>query len=353
MTLVSLRPRRVKGTRRAKVISSTPLRWDAHACLPLHPSASLEPLLRYHRAGVHYVSVNVGMDMNPLRQVMRTLAGFRASISRHPDLTLAGSLSDLRASAARGVMSVGFDLEGALPLLELEEMVDLYRALGVRQIHLAYNRNNSAASGCHDLDRGLTSLGERLVSAMNRAGVIMDGAHMSARACISAAEISATPIVISHANPRALVEHERNVTDDQISSVVTRDGVVCVSGVNAFLGEDEPSAERLLDHICYLAERWGAESVGVGLDVGFDEPEIDDTPPPPYDPQYWWPPRAGYGDGIKEIKYVQPELWSQLPDLLSARGMSPHEIDGVLGENMARVLDRVETYALSSAHPNT
>jgi len=104
---------------------SAPLRWDAHACIPLHPQASLDPLLRYHRAGVGYVSVNVGMDMNSLEQVMSSLAGFRASIQRHPQLTLAGDLAEIRAAHARGLLSVGFDLEGALPLLELPEMVYL------------------------------------------------------------------------------------------------------------------------------------------------------------------------------------------------------------------------------------
>ena len=55
------------------VRASRALRWEAHACLPLHPEASLEPLLRFAEAGVHYVSINVGMDLNPLEQVMTTL----------------------------------------------------------------------------------------------------------------------------------------------------------------------------------------------------------------------------------------------------------------------------------------
>ena len=318
------------------------LRWDAHACLPLHPQASLDPLLQYSRAGVGYVSVNVGMDMNPLEQVMRTLAGFRAALQAHPRLTLAGDLAQIRAAAAQGILSVGFDLEGALPLLELPQMVALYRTLGVRQIHLAYNRNNAAASGCHDHDEGLSNLGVALVQAMNRAGVIVDCSHMSARSSVEASECSAHPVVFSHANPLALAQHGRNITDDQIRAVSRSGGVVCLSGVNAFLGEEHPTLETLARHIVYVIELVGVEHVGVGLDVGFHQEGIHDDPPAPFDPDYWWPPSAGYADGISQIRYVQPTSWSALPEALAQHGMSDAEIDAVLGENMARVLAEVE-----------
>ena len=49
------------------------INWEAHACLPLHPQASFAPIERFHAAGVHYVSINIGMDMNPLPQVMAVI----------------------------------------------------------------------------------------------------------------------------------------------------------------------------------------------------------------------------------------------------------------------------------------
>ena len=49
-------------------------------------------------------------------------------------------------------------------------MVALYRDLGVRQMHFAYNRNNLLADGCHDAERGLTPLGLRMVEAVNATG---------------------------------------------------------------------------------------------------------------------------------------------------------------------------------------
>ena len=60
--------------------------WDAHACLPLHPDADLAVLERHRRAGCSFVSVNIGMDMNPLDQIMPVIASFRAQLAARPDL---------------------------------------------------------------------------------------------------------------------------------------------------------------------------------------------------------------------------------------------------------------------------
>src|SRR5450830_745126 len=132
------------------------IRWDAHVCLPLHPQASFSPIDRLHAAGVDYVSINVGMDMNPVSQIMSVIAGYRATLSAHPDrYRLVNSVADIERARAAGQMAVGFDLEGAMPLLDQPDMVALYASLGVRQIHFAYNRNNPVADGCHDVTRGL------------------------------------------------------------------------------------------------------------------------------------------------------------------------------------------------------
>lgn len=128
------------------------IHWEAHACLPLHPDADFSPLDRLREAGVHYVSVNVGMDMNPVAQIVSVLAAFRARIAAHPArFVLARSVADIERAAA----------SGALPLLGQPDIVALYRDLGVRQMHFAYNRNNPVADGCHDVARGLTPLDRR------------------------------------------------------------------------------------------------------------------------------------------------------------------------------------------------
>ena len=107
---------------------------DAHSCLPLHGDTDINQLRLHYDAGVRYLSVNVGMDMNPLTQIMTTIAGYRRQIAEADWLELADTAADIERIAASGKLALSFDLEGALPLLETPDMVALYHRLGVRQI---------------------------------------------------------------------------------------------------------------------------------------------------------------------------------------------------------------------------
>jgi membrane dipeptidase len=318
------------------------INWESHACLPLHPDADFSPIDALRKVGVHYVSINVGMDMNPVPQVMSVLGAFRARIAAQPDkFMLANSVADIEAAKAKGAIAIGFDLEGAIPLMEQPEMVGLYRDLGVRQIHFAYNRNNSVADGCHDVERGLTALGKRMVQAVNDAGLLMDCSHTGRRCSLDIMAASSKPVIFSHSNPLKLVEHGRNVTDEQIKASAATGGVVCISGVSAFLGSANPNATDMARHVAYVADLVGVQHAGIGLDISFRQPELDDNPPGPYDPVYWWPKDAGYNRTIARMEYTPMETWQLLPEALAKVGMSSADAAMVMGGNMVRVARQV------------
>ena len=313
------------------------IHWDAHVCLPQHADASFEPVARLHAAGVHYASLNVGADMNPLTQVMSVIAGYRATIAAQPDrYVLASTTGDVLRAAREGKMALTFDLEGSAPLLEQPHMVELYASLGVRQIHFAYNRNNAIAGGCHDEPRGLTPLGRRMVRAVNEAGVIMDCAHTGRISSLEIMAESSKPVVFSHANPYALVPHGRNVTDEQIRACAATGGVVCISGLSWFLGSASPTAADVARHAAYVAEVAGVEHVGIGTDICFSEAGLDDTPPGGFDPSYWWPASAGYSREHPPT-FVAPAMWRELAGALRDTGMTEAETALVMGGNMLRV----------------
>ena len=335
------------GRRRAppgslRIRGVTTLRWDAHTCLPLNPAADFAPLERFRALGVNYVSVNVGMDMNAVPQVMAVIAAFRAKLAARPDLyVIPESVADVERAAASGRLAVGFDLEGALPLLDDPAMPALYARLGVRQIHFAYNRNNSVADGCHDVERGLTALGRRMVAAVNDAGLLMDCSHTGRRCSLEIMSASRRPVVFSHANPLALAAHGRNVTDEQIRACAATGGVVCISSVSAFLGVAAPAAADVARHAAYVADLVGARHVGIGLDIGWRQAGLEDWPAGSVDPAYWWPRSAGYDFAIARMAYAPVEAWQELPAELRRVGMHGDEVAGVLGGNMARVAAEV------------
>jgi membrane dipeptidase len=322
------------------------IRWDAHMCLPLHPQASFAPIDALRAGGLNYVSINVGMDMNPLTQIMSVIAGYRATIAARPDKYLqVNSVADIERARAGGQIAIGFDLEGAMPLLDQPEMVALYAQLGVRQIHFAYNRNNSVADGCHDVRRGLTALGRRMVAAVNAAGLLMDCSHTGRACSLEIMAASSQPVIFSHANPLALVEHGRNVTDEQIRACAATGGVVCVSGVSKFVGSESPNAQDVARHVAYVANLVGCEHVGIGLDNGFAQPELNDRPPGHFDASYWWPVSAGYHQAISGVRYAPPDTWQQLEGALQGVGLSAAEAAQVMGGNMLRVASQVWTAA--------
>jgi membrane dipeptidase len=313
------------------------INWDAHICLAQHPQADFSPLDQLHSAGVNYVSIAVGADMNAVQQVMSVIAGYRATIAANPArYRLVSSVDEVIQAAADDVLAIGFDLEGAMPLMEQPEMAAVYARLGVRQMHFAYNRNNSVADGCHDTARGLTLLGRRVLEAVNDAGIIVDCAHTGRLCSLEIMAASSKPVVFSHANPFGLLPHGRNVTDEQIQACAATGGVVCISGLSWFIGSDQPTAADVARHVAYVADLVGVAHVGIGLDICISEQDLDDRPPGDFDRTYWWPETAGYRAG-RAPAYTPPNVWKSLPLELRKLGMAPSEIEQVLGRNMLRV----------------
>ncbi len=311
--------------------------WDAHACLPLVPSPDLSALERHRAAGVSFVHVNVGMDYNPLDQIVRVLAGYRAWLADHPEgFLLARTPDDVRQAKRDGRLAVAFDLEGSMMLRDDLDMLRLFGDLGVRQMHLAYNRNNSISGGCHDDDRGLSPLGRRVVERINELGIIMDCSHMGLRSSLDAMEVSTRPVVFSHSNVKALRDHPRNITDEQIDACARTDGVVGICGIGPFLGDNDISTERLLRHVDHVAERVGTRHVGFGLDYVFDQSH--DDLPADEDRDYWYPSSTENYD-LKGMHIKPPEHLPEIAGALLARGYGREEVRGLMGGNFLRVAE--------------
>ena len=326
---------------RARQLHDRAVVWDAHVCLPLHPDADLGVLRRHHAAGATFVSVNVGMDMNPLPQILTVLASFRAQLRAQPELFVAAeTAADVERAKREGKLAVAFDLEGAVPLCGRPEMVQLFYDLGVRQIHLAYNRNNEVAGGCYDEDVPLSPLGREIVRAVHAAGMFMDVSHTGHRSSLEIMAMGLGPVIFSHANPRALKDDKRNATLEQIEACAATGGVVCVNGVGRFLTDPKGGTPAILDAIDWLVERIGPDHVGLGIDYSYPANGLDDEPPG-LDRDHWWPRREGYGTGLGGIRIAAPEQLPEITEGLLARGWPEADVEKILGRNMLELARRV------------
>ncbi len=313
----------------AQQIHNRALVWDTHACFPLNPNSDLTELARYKNCGVNFVSLNIGMDMDTFENVIQVVARFRNYIASHPDrYLLALSVSDILAAKESGKLAIAFDLEGSEPLLGNINLVSFYYDLGVRQMLLAYNKDNRASGGCMEGNIGLTSFGKDVIREMNRVGMVVDVSHMGYRATMEAFEVSSKPVIFSHSNPKSLREHARNISDDQIKACAQTGGVIGINGIGDFLGGT--SSELIVQNIEYVMNLVGPEHVGIGLDYVIDKQEVLD-----YIKNN---PDVFPADKIANfISFVEPEQLPEFTELLYQKGYNEQIISGILGGNFLRV----------------
>ncbi|HEY8342210.1 MAG TPA: dipeptidase [Calditerricola sp.] len=158
-------------------------------------------------------------------------------------------------------------LEGAEALEgELVHLRVLYH-LGLRMVGLTWNEANEAADGCGEArGGGLTRFGRSLVEEINRLSLLLDVAHLSERGFWEAAEHYDGPLVASHANCRAVHDHPRNLTDDQLRAIAESGGVVGLTFVPAFLTGGEATRDDVRRHLEHAVSVAGEDHVAFGSD---------------------------------------------------------------------------------------
>ena len=307
--------------------------WDAHACFPLKPNADLSELKRYKDSGVNFVSLNIGMDMDPFENIIHVLACYRKHIAAHPgDFVLALAVDDILKAKGSGKLAIAFDLEGSEPLSGNLNLISFYYDLGVRQMLLAYNRDNRASGGCMEGKIGLTDFGKKVIREMNHVGMIVDVSHMGYLATMDAFDTSMAPVIFSHSNPTGLRKHARNISDEQIKACAKTGGVIGINGIGDFLGGT--SSEIMVENIEYVTNLVGPEHVGIGLDYVVDKQELAD-----YIEGH---PEVFPSDRFNEyLAFVEPEQFPDFTELLYKKGYSEQTIKGILGGNFLRVAEKV------------
>ncbi len=310
--------------------------WDNHSGFAYAGPNDVDLLDRWRSAGVNYLSINVGYDPVPWSTTVRAIADYTKGIEARSDMVLCSTLSKVLAAWDAGKMALTFDIEGMGSLNGDLSMVELYYRVGVRQMLIAYNLNNDAGGGCHDQDKGLTDFGRAVVREMNRVGMVVDCAHSGIKSGLEAMKLSTKPCIFSHANARALHDHERNITDEQIKAVAATGGVVGVNGFSLFLGDGAPTVESLIAHIDHMVKIVGTDHVGIGLDYDptTGGPVLDEATSAKY-----WPARQ-YPASTKD-EFLPPSIFPQVAERLRSLKYTESGIRAIMSENFMRVASQV------------
>ena len=211
-------------------------------------------------------------------------------------------------------------------------MISLYYDLGVRQMLLAYNKDNRASGGCMEGNIGLTDFGRDVIMEMNRVGMVVDVSHMGYRATMEALRSRPRPSSFPIPTQMDCEQHARNISDEQIKACAKTGGVIGINGIGDFLGGT--SSELIVQNIEYVMDLVGPEHVGLGLDYVVDKQELIEyveTYPDIFPP-----------DKIKDfLSFVEPEQFPEFTELLCQKGHSEDVIRGILGGNFLRVAEQV------------
>lgn len=186
---------------------------------------------------------------------------------------IAYSPADLLRLKRAGKKAVMLGIENGYAIGKDITNVERFRRRGVVYMTLCHNGNNDICGSARDNEEGLgvSAFGEEVIREMNRVGMMVDISHAGERSFYDALEISSLPIVASHSSSRALCDHPRNLTDEQLKALAAKGGVVQVCLYGGFLRkEGQASIEDAIEHLNHLVNVMGIEHVGIGTDFDGD-----------------------------------------------------------------------------------
>ena len=233
-------------------------------------------------------------------------------------ISIARTPNDLWMNKHQGRKSIMLGIENGIALDGKLENLQHFKDRGIVYMTLCHNGDNDICDSARGNNtwNGVSPFGEQVIREMNRLGIMVDMSHAGEKSFYDALDISEQPIVCSHSSSRALCDHPRNLTDDQMRALAAKGGVAQTTIYNGFLRKDgEATILDVMAHLDHAIEVMGIDHVGLGTD--FD------------------------GDGGVRGLASSSELLNFTRQLL-ARRYSEADIQKIWGGNFLRVMSLVQ-----------
>ena len=304
--------------------------------LNVRSDVALVDFVKMREGGLHatimvaYLKQEKGFDAKAYEAVdektCRILGQIEAWVKdAEPTVSLAATPAEVRNNFARGVTSVMRGIENGYAIGEDLSKLEEYRKMGLVYVTLCHNNDNQICeSARHDegyetFGKGLSDFGSHVVKEMNRVGLLIDLSHASEQTFYDTLDLSAVPVVCSHSNCRALCDHPRNLTDEQLKALAEKGGVVQINFYHGFLRKDgEATVEDVVRHILHAMEVAGEDHVGIGSDFDGD-------------------------GGVKGVASAAEMM--NLTRLLLQAGVTEAQLEKLWGGNFLRVMQKAQDYA--------
>ncbi len=325
---------------RAKNFHEQQLVVDSHCDTPMKFTEDFDFSLRHNNVKVDLPKMQEGLEdavfmVAYLHQEDRDENSLQAATQKAIDILyqiaeqakrlqtqvgIAYSADDLVFLKNAGKKAIFLGIENGYALGKDLSNLTLFKNMGVSYITLCHNGDNDicdSAKGNHE-HNGLSDFGRKVVTEMNRLGIIVDISHAGDKTVSDVLEISTAPIIASHSSCRSLCNHPRNLTDEQIRAIAAKGGVIQICLYGPFLKDSgEATIEDAIAHINHVVQLVGIEHVGIGTDF----------------------------DGDDEEKLTGCRAANELPRLtmeLLRQGYSETDLARLWGGNLLRVLNTVQ-----------
>ena len=220
-----------------------------------------------------YLSRNEMKTMDPYDILKGIYGYYQTQMEKYSDIIKpVYSAQDVLENEKKGLLSSLLTVEDGVFIDGKIERVQEVYDMGVRLITLMWNFENSVGFPCSDEPeahlKGLKPFGIEVVEKMNELGIIIDVSHMSEGGFYDVARYSKKPFVASHSCARALCNHRRNLTDDQLKTLGNAGGIAGVNFECSFLKEGSNCAtyDQIIEHLLYMKDKAGIDAVGFGSD---------------------------------------------------------------------------------------
>lgn len=202
----------------------------------------------------------------------KMIEGIYADVAKYKDeCGIALTEEDARRLKAEGKKAFFIGIENGYAIGKDIKNVKKYKDMGVQYMTLSHSYDNdicNSSSNTADASKGLTAFGRKVVKEMNKVGMMIDVSHVSEGTFWDVIKLSKDPIFASHSSVRALCDHDRNLTDEQLRALAKNGGVIQICIYGGYLNKDTKTAsvDDVVRHIDHAVKVAGIDHVGIGSD---------------------------------------------------------------------------------------
>jgi len=235
-----------------------------------------EFMMAFRASGVTCIYQNAGEECQHPQRLIKRLARFTFLTDMlKPFLTKATKPNDIelvKKSDGHCLYLTGNGVPLPQDWISVEEELRAIRVffqLGIRMMHVTYQRRNMLGDGCAETaNGGLSDFGRQAIAEMNRQGVLVDIAHSGWQTSLETAKVSTKPVVASHTTAARLHHHIRSKPDEVLKALADSGGYAGICCISQFLG-GKCDINAFLDHIDYVVKKIGIDHVAIGTDVAY------------------------------------------------------------------------------------